>query len=419
MSEADNTIDEQTRIKRMTACQRRIQRAYDRYMKSMASRHLQKLQEEEQQAEAKKAVVEKRIADVEIKKGLMQEVFYIVSIEYFCRLNDDTYIPAELGMIKFNLEDGVKDQLHMHINPGRIPSGSNYEAYRHTKNTHKLPFPPNALGLTDGEEIAEKVLCFLDAKEGSELLLFANAKDVPAVEKMLEAMLGSRIAKMIMVVCSLSELFLKMQECIMIFDKSMKVFANVRTVQNHLGNDYFSYTWGISCEYHESNELLIECALSQCIRWVYTIFASCCQPLGIKLIPGRHCPGKQELPTFINEENLSRLDDSSCNDDDENDDRISFVSYATGYTSMLPAEVETLVGDDDDIQTVCSQSDVQSSASGMRMDVKHNTSASGSIRDYLESLSLQEVDTNPSPNPGFKSKPQENINYKLTSYGRR
>uniref|UniRef100_A0A182WQS1 Maelstrom domain-containing protein n=1 Tax=Anopheles minimus TaxID=112268 RepID=A0A182WQS1_9DIPT len=304
--------------------------------------------EKTQRAEMKDVSLTELMKCAENLGALKNECFYIIAMEYFCRTIDDNYIPAELGLIKYSLKDGVVDQLHMHINPGKIPRGLNYQAHHHAEETHHLPVPPNALGLTDYQEIADKLLRFIFPDDGRSYLLFTHGKEVHKVENMLRAFFGYAMDMIPMHVCSLSELFLKLQEGVQRYDKSMVVFRNSVTAQQHLDLDCFSFTSGLGCNYHQTNQLLNECALSRCMRWAYTISANCCRPLGIKLIPGRHCPDVQ-----VSETELSADSGSFWDEADLNHDRVSFVSYGTDGTSLLPGEVEVL------------ESDVQSTISDM------------------------------------------------------
>uniref|UniRef100_A0A182MX82 Maelstrom domain-containing protein n=1 Tax=Anopheles culicifacies TaxID=139723 RepID=A0A182MX82_9DIPT len=362
MIELSGNNSEKTEVKRKSALERRIEQAKARLTSTTAaSMHAERTQQREQRAEENNVLIAERLKSVELQHALKKEDFFIICMEHFCRTIDDDYIPAELGVIKYSLKDGVQTQLHMYINPGKIPVGLNFEANRHANKTHQLPTPPFALGLTDYNEIAEKLLCFLDAKEENQLQLFTDANGVLPVENMIKAILGNRIEKIELHVCSLPELFFRLQRSVQSHDMSMPVFPNVRKAQYTLDLDCFSFTSGISCKYHETNFLLNECALSQCIRWAYTISEHCCRPLGINLIPGKHCPATTKSV------NVPFFDDDSSYDGEEKDDVVSFVSFATGYTSMLSAEVLSYYGDVDamDSQSVCDRADVESIVSDM------------------------------------------------------
>lgn len=39
-------------------------------------------------------------------------------MNYFCKTDADVYYPAEIGIVKFSLEDGLKDCFHRFVDPG-------------------------------------------------------------------------------------------------------------------------------------------------------------------------------------------------------------------------------------------------------------------------------------------------------------
>ncbi|XP_052900041.1 protein maelstrom homolog [Anopheles moucheti] len=209
-------------------------------------------------------------------------------MKYFCRRFDGGYVPAELGVAKFSIEDGVKDQLHMHINPVSIPIGMQYEAQQHA-NTHGLPLPPHALGGTNMNEIAQKLLTFLDVKKEIPLL-FTDAKNIPQVEQMLGEILGYHINGKTLYIGSMAELLFQLKQAAEYHMMSLKVFPSVTKAQQFLDDTTLILTTGISCEYHESLEFVAECALSECLCWSYTATLSCCLEMIVEPLPGKHYP---------------------------------------------------------------------------------------------------------------------------------
>uniref|UniRef100_A0A182M9N2 Maelstrom domain-containing protein n=1 Tax=Anopheles culicifacies TaxID=139723 RepID=A0A182M9N2_9DIPT len=224
------------------------------------------------------------------KVGLMNSLFVK-------RLEDSgarhgTYLPAELAIIRYSLKGGVNDQLHMLIDPGVISLCDEYTALQHSKKTHALRIPPDALGLSDYDEIAEKILSFTAAKT-QPTLLFTDADNVPIVEGMLDEFLEDHNeATSMLYVCSLAELFCKLQVAEM--DPSSAV-PSVEMVRKCLDEDVYSNTVGISCEFHESRGLVKHCALSQCVRWAYTLSNNCCPSMNIELLPGKHIPMDNQM----------------------------------------------------------------------------------------------------------------------------
>lgn len=103
-------------------------------------------------------------------RTLLKKVFYFLSSSYFCQTVKGDIYPAELAIVKFSLNDGIMDSLHIYINPGKLPSGYFFEAQQLSDNTHKLKVPPNAKGTSDYREICNKIQEFIK----DEKILFTN-----------------------------------------------------------------------------------------------------------------------------------------------------------------------------------------------------------------------------------------------------
>uniref|UniRef100_A0A182S6Z3 HMG box domain-containing protein n=1 Tax=Anopheles maculatus TaxID=74869 RepID=A0A182S6Z3_9DIPT len=222
---------------------------------------------------------------------LAKEVFYIISMEYFCCTHKGVYIPAELGVVKYSLEFGVMDQLHIHVKAREIPIGYAGPTMDRTNKTHQLPVPPNALGISDFNEIANSVLSFLETDENLPLL-FTDAAAVPAVENMLMSIMGTRESALkTMHICPLAPLLFRLtQGTARYSERNAPNIPSALLAQEILSVDQYGYTQGISCDYHEQQSNGYYCALSRAIRWTYIISTYCCDNLGIKLIPGKHIP---------------------------------------------------------------------------------------------------------------------------------
>uniref|UniRef100_A0A182W4I6 Maelstrom domain-containing protein n=1 Tax=Anopheles minimus TaxID=112268 RepID=A0A182W4I6_9DIPT len=234
-----------------------------------------------------KSLIDKLVGGAESRHELGNQDFYFISILHFGRTFIHTYQPAELAIVKYSLKCGIKEQLHLLINPGVISLCDEYSAMQHSKNTHALPIPPDALGLAYYDEIAEMVLEFTKAKEHP-TVLFTNAQNVSIVESMLLEILEDHIDANTLYVSSLEELFYRLKQATKM--NPLSFVPSMKMVQNMLNEDIFSNTIGISCQYHESRQLFMHCALSQCVRWAYTVSANCCSQMCIELIPGKHIP---------------------------------------------------------------------------------------------------------------------------------
>lgn len=278
--------------------------------------------------QAVKGLTDKRVMMLTWKSDLALETFYFISMEYFCRTNKGTFIPAELGIVKYSLYCGVMDQFHTFINPREIPLGYAYAASQHAQETHKLPLPPDALGVTNFDEIADQLISFLGSDIEKPLLLFTDVDGMPAVENMLQNIFANRASKLGMLnVCPLGQLFFKLKHASMRYDNcNSSTIPSVLMAQQILAVDRFGHAFGISCDYHEMDSNGCYCPLSRAIRWSYTISSFCCPHLGFELIPGKHIPDKSQ--TKIEERLQQRV-------------AAVLAISSTGAVSLSPDNTET------------------------------------------------------------------------------
>uniref|UniRef100_A0A182VU07 Maelstrom domain-containing protein n=1 Tax=Anopheles minimus TaxID=112268 RepID=A0A182VU07_9DIPT len=236
-----------------------------------------------------KNLITERVKSAESRNEIEKEEVYIISMGYFGRTLQGTYLPAELGVVKYSMQGGVMDRMHMYINPGEMPLGAPLSVQTHTGKTHQLPIPPNAWGIADKNEVAVRLLSFLAADDEIPLL-FTDELILPQVESMLRDILSECIQEKMLYVCPLSELFCSLKQATERHFMNKSTFPSALTAQYILQIDCYGYAVGISCEYHEKESNMLNCALSQATRWAYTISKYCCEHMGIDCVPGKHIP---------------------------------------------------------------------------------------------------------------------------------
>lgn len=251
--------------------------------------------EAEQKAKiAKTDMIKNTISDMLDKAVANNELekleFYFVSFAYFCVTSGGTYIPAEMGLVRYSLKDGVMDKLHMFIDPGKLPLGMAYDAKQHSETDHQLPIPPDAKGEKDNDEIILKMFSFLSQQEKMPPL-FTETNDIKMVENILKGILNQgSMDENTLLVCPLSELFYQLKRATESFGLDIKTFPSVHIAQAIIQKDVYEYTKDISCDFHEEEGNGKYCPLSRCVRWAYIISDSCCLDLSIEMKPGRHLP---------------------------------------------------------------------------------------------------------------------------------
>lgn len=251
--------------------------------------------EAEQKAKVAKAdMIKTTISDMLDKAVANNELekleFYFISFAYFCVTSGGTYIPAEMGLVRYSLKDGVMDKLHMFIDPGKLPLGMAYDAKQHSESDHQLPIPPDAMGEKDNDEIILKLFSFLSQQEKMPPL-FTETNDIKMVENILKGILNQgAMDDTTLLVCPMSELFYQLKRATESFGLDIKTFPSVHIAQAIIQKDVYEYTKDISCDVHEEQGNGKYCPLSRCVRWAYIISDSCCLDLSIEMKPGRHLP---------------------------------------------------------------------------------------------------------------------------------
>ncbi|XP_058061493.1 protein maelstrom homolog [Anopheles bellator] len=271
------------------------------------------------------------------KNALEKQDFFFISFAYFCEDSEGNYIPAEMAVVRFNLEQAVHDKLHVRIDPQRLPLGMAYLATKHAEEDHKLPVPPNAKGETDLNMITSQLLSFLGQDSGELPMLFTDRDDVAKVESMLE-WLFQGTDEYNLAVCSLAEMFFQLKCSTESFGMDVKMFGSVHRAQQLITRDIYDYTTGIACDDHEAMDNVKNCPLSRCIRWAYVIADNCCLDLSIDLQPGRHVP--------LNANTSSQLLSGTSTDGNtmgssNGEARTSYVSDSYVSRMTYPSEVQS------------------------------------------------------------------------------
>ncbi|XP_013395238.1 protein maelstrom homolog [Lingula anatina] len=72
-------------------------------------------------------------------QGVIHEKFYFISFQYLCETEEGYFIPVEVGLIEYSLNNGITKHLHRMIEPGPIPTGYRYTCQNHSDETHQIP----------------------------------------------------------------------------------------------------------------------------------------------------------------------------------------------------------------------------------------------------------------------------------------
>lgn len=292
--------------------------------------------EREKQARLKKEqTIRKAVAEViqtAVGNNALDKLeVYLISFNYFCKTSSEVFIPAELAIIRYSLEQGVIDKLHTFINPGNIPLGLAYEANILSEETHRLPIPPEAMGETSFEKIFQQILEFTQGYNDKKIrLLFTEEKQAPVVENILEQFADESEFSCKFFICPLGDFFFQLKRATESYGLDICTFPAKTVADILLKKDNYEYTSGIACQFHENREVSRFCCLSKIIRLSYIISDSCCLDLHIDMVAGRH------LPMNANTTLCSDFSETESRFCESQTDRLSFVSASDLTHVSLP-----------------------------------------------------------------------------------
>lgn len=238
-------------------------------------------------------VISETIQSAVLNNVLEKMQVYFISVNHFCKTSADVYIPAELSMVRYNLEAGVQARLHELINPVKLPLGMALDASQLSDETHELPIPPNAMGETDLEDILHKILNFTDYNskmQKKHFPIITEEKQIPIVESFLEQCYDDTKKDYRFLVIPLGDFFFHLKRATEKYGLDICTFPSKTMADILLKKDTYEYTSGIACDFHEGRGNTRFCALSKAIRWTYILSDNCCLDLSIDLIPGSHLP---------------------------------------------------------------------------------------------------------------------------------
>ncbi|XP_058820193.1 protein maelstrom homolog [Topomyia yanbarensis] len=256
-----------------------------------------------QEMETQKTIVE--IIQTAVSANSLEQLeIYLISCNYFCVTTSNDYVPAEVALVKYSLERGIIDKMNILVNPQELPLGMAHDAELHTNETHQLPLPPDAIGESDYEKVLKMIFKFTEGSSSKKRLplLFTYNKDQAMVRNILFGLLDATgIDNLEPKVYPLVDLFFYLKQATENYGLDICTFPSVHMAKALLEKDVYAYTLGIGCEVHEGLNNSVQCALSKCVRWAYTISDSCCLDMGIDMEGGKHLPENMTLPTDVTE----------------------------------------------------------------------------------------------------------------------
>lgn len=222
-------------------------------------------------------------------------MFHFISASSFYKTSDDIF-PAEIALAKFSLKEGVFDDIHIRINPGKLPLGSTLEAMEKLKNFHKYPLPPDCDGERDYMAVLEKIVGFFQPSQTIPILFADNLMKVSVDEtrKIIKKIFRESMEDDTSVkVYSIIELFYALQR---------KAVANKNLLNEtkeaplpslpnaELKFKDSTYANSPGCEFHIENNAAHNCCLTRVRCDGYTMSKWCSDGNRYELKEGKHFP---------------------------------------------------------------------------------------------------------------------------------
>ncbi|KAL7030215.1 hypothetical protein ACKWTF_006577 [Chironomus riparius] len=239
--------------------------------------------------------IENVIESAMAENSLLEQEFYFFSASYFIKKSSEIY-PAEIALAKFSLHEGITDCFHMLINPGNLPMGFAATALQHSKNTHRLPIPPNIQGEKNYKRVLDEILKFLDVKELSSFYIppfFVyddfQSDDYEAAQLTLQKIADENHCNNAFRILKSDQLLYSLNKHITAHNNDGKIpLKSMVQARDIMRRDSYAYR-DIGCDLHNNEDNSKECALSKVKRWGYSIVEHCGLDC-LELIPGQHLP---------------------------------------------------------------------------------------------------------------------------------
>ncbi|XP_075233657.1 germ-plasm component protein maelstrom [Lycorma delicatula] len=246
-------------------------------------------------------IIRDTIRHLDKNTTLRTKVFHVIHINYYCETDTRHFIPAEIAIAKFNLEDGIIDTLHRYVSPGNLPLGYRFIATEHINNTHKTPIDWDK-GETDMNKLFNSIKSFIkpEGMTGELPPLYTMPENVntnssdKAVKGVLKELCENHGEEPdLFRVYMLGKLFYELRNACNSDGKNM--FPTQSIAESELEKDVFNYTRGIACKFHEDEDVVQFCSLSTVQAWIFLICDHCCHDLNINMRPGFHCPKSADV----------------------------------------------------------------------------------------------------------------------------
>ncbi|CAH0560062.1 unnamed protein product [Brassicogethes aeneus] len=311
-----------------------------------------KTQAERKWQEEMKTTISQDIRGAHKSGSIDTKTFFVLYINSFVyQETEDRYFPAEIGLLSFNLREGVLQEniYHSMIQPGQLPMGYFNEAMIISNEKHKIQ-PPSSLDTGDNTEKVFNEICeFISQRfEGGQdcPILYVKEKYMKMCQNILDSWTAQfnecYFFKVYNLQLMLNELRSTIEQTNVVMANSFGFYEISKDVYSHVSN--------IACEFHEIADAQISCAKSIVTRQAYVICDNCCPILEIPLIPGHHVPESTRTDRIRNSSRASTFSSKQSEitfetprSDADTGSVISFTSRSEGWDNESVASTGTSV----------------------------------------------------------------------------
>lgn len=275
----------------------RIEGGYDSLGNSLVGikkRDLDRIKEEKDKIDAVKNVVERAA----LGGTLESAQFNIIETNVFVKIPEDKiYVPAEISIAKFSLQEGLIKVYQAFPEAGKIPLGYKRQCMENSNKGHKIPLEKEAMEpmesqVEDNVEFKQtsdrKILGDISNHLSGTDVVFCMPEMMPQCEGILRT-IANRCSSHIMS----SVMFVPLPELLyMLANKSQEgiMIPTPGVAERELESERFLYKSGLSCHWHEAMTETNTCSSATVCRLSFTVLDLCCQHYKIPLVSGKHIP---------------------------------------------------------------------------------------------------------------------------------
>ncbi|TRY63896.1 hypothetical protein TCAL_07261 [Tigriopus californicus] len=230
-----------------------------------------------------------------VRNGTLgQETLFFIHMNMICEIDDVRFLPGEVALCEFSIENGVTRIFETFIKPWNIPLGYGYNIRKVAETTHRIHMDSTPMChplASDYDRLFKGLLDFLCQNEDFDHLppIYTLSDQVPKVEAaLLEWQEQTTIRKRInWSIYSVDELYFSLSEAL---PSPRAKLYHATLAKDRLEHDCYMFSQEMACPYHVEVDCNHHCSQFNVQKWAFIIAEHCCDFLKYKPIPGAHKP---------------------------------------------------------------------------------------------------------------------------------